>query len=102
MKKEQVEETHVTEFDLASHGSIFHREINSLREEKTMNDGNLVFASNGERKRISVLMSGVSSGSVKLMNSFYHAKRTMMEHGFFHTSIDLKLPAFCQPVSFLL
>ena len=23
----------------------------------------------------------------------------MMEHGFFHTSIDLKLPQFAQPVS---
>ena len=62
-----------------------------------MNDGSLVFASNGERKRISVLMSAISSGSVELMNAFYHAKRTMMEHGFFHTSIDLKLPAFVRP-----
>ena len=46
-----------------------------------------------------ITLSAISSGSVRLMNSFYKAKRTMMEHGFFHTSIDLKLPHFAQPVS---
>ena len=44
-------------------------------------------------------MSSISAGSVKLMNSFFKAKKIMMEHGFFHTSIDLKLPQFAQPVS---
>jgi len=95
-KAENVEETHVTTFDVTEHGAQFHREIVNLRDEKKMNDGHLVFASNGERKRVSVLMSAISSGSVKLMNAFYHAKRTMMEHGFFHTSIDLKLPPFAR------
>ena len=46
-------------------------------------------------------MSSISAGSVKLMNSFFKAKKVMMEHGFFHTSIDLKLPQFAQPVSAL-
>lgn len=92
-----MEETHVTEFDVEEHSKTLLDQMQIFREEKTLNDGHLVFASEGERKRISLLMSSISAGSVKLMNSFFKAKKIMMEHGFFHTSIDLKLPQFAQP-----
>ena len=42
-----MDETHVKEFDLAEHGKKFFDEINKFREEKYMNDGNIVFASEG-------------------------------------------------------
>ena len=42
-----VEETHITEFDLDKHATTFHEQIVHLRDEKLMNDGNLVFVCGG-------------------------------------------------------
>ena len=43
-----MEETHVTEFDSAVHGKQFFTALNAIRKDKSMNDGHLVFASDGK------------------------------------------------------
>ena len=42
-----MEETHISEFDISEHANQFFEEIKNLRDQKNMNDGNIVFASEG-------------------------------------------------------
>ena len=43
-----MEETHVTEFDVEEHSKTLLEQMQKFREEKTLNDGHLVFASEGK------------------------------------------------------
>ena len=45
-KKEM--KTHVTEFDVEEHSKALLEQMQKFREEKTLNDGHLVFASEGK------------------------------------------------------
>ena len=42
-----MEETHVTEFDVDEHSKTLLEQMQKFREEKDLNDGHLVFASEG-------------------------------------------------------
>ena len=46
VKKER--KTHVTEFDVEEHSKTLLEQMQKFREEKTLNDGHLVFASEGK------------------------------------------------------
>lgn len=94
-KPDPMEEEHTTDFE--DYPEEFFEKMCDLKKEKAFNDGSLVFVSDGKRKRLPVLMSSFSIGSVKMNREFLKAKRTMMECGYMNNTIDLMLPDFSQP-----
>lgn len=93
--KDPMEEEHTTEFE--DYPKEFFDKMVELKKETAFNDGSLVFVSDGKRKRLPVLMSSFSIGSVKMNREFLKAKRHMMESGYMNSTIDLMLPDFSQP-----
>merc|ERR1711972_483151 len=94
-KPDPMEEEHTTDFE--DYPEEFFEKMCELKKEKAFNDGSLVFVSDGKRKRLPVLMSSFSIGSVKMNREFLKAKRNMMESGYMNSTIDLMLPDFSQP-----
>ncbi|CBY36523.1 unnamed protein product [Oikopleura dioica] len=91
---EEAQEELVYEFE--NYKDQFYENFAKLKDLKIFNDGSLVCISNEKLVRFPCNISAISIAVPKLNQEFYQAKRTMVQNGFMHSSVDLQLPDFRQ------
>jgi len=91
---QEAQEELVYEFE--NYKNQFYENFVKLKDLKIFNDGSLVCLSNEKLVRFPCNISTFSIAVPKLNKEFYQAKKTMVQSGFMHSSVDLQLPDFRQ------